>query len=174
VFRDVVEELARVLAALGVRWVLIGAVAANVYRRETRLTGDVDLLLADAGTDIAALEHEFRLRGWQVRRATPDGDILRMRHPTLGAVDLQTAGTDYQRQAIDRSRRELLESGLAVYVLSVEDVIIHKLIAGRPRDIGDLQSILEVDRPLDEAYLDRWTRFWEVRETWAALRRSRA
>jgi hypothetical protein len=135
------------------------------------LTGDVDLLLADVGTDISALEVEFRRRGWQVRRATPDGDVLRMRHPTLGAVDLQTAGTDYQREAIARAHPELLEGGFEARVLSVEDVIIHKLIAGRPRDTGDLQSILEVDRTLDEEYIDRWTRIWDVSERWTALRR---
>jgi hypothetical protein len=37
------------LGGLGIRWVLIGALAANRYRASPCLTGDVDLLLADAG-----------------------------------------------------------------------------------------------------------------------------
>jgi hypothetical protein len=46
--RDALEALARVVEGLGIRWVLIGALAANRYRITTRLTQDVDLLLADA------------------------------------------------------------------------------------------------------------------------------
>lgn len=84
-FLDAIVELARTLTELGVRWVLIGAVAANVYRRQTRLTGDVDLLLADAGTDVERVEAAFRERGWTVRRATPGGDVLRMRHADYGS-----------------------------------------------------------------------------------------
>jgi predicted nucleotidyltransferase len=173
-FLDAVEALARVLAALGIRWVVIGAVAANVYRRQTRLTGDVDLLLADAGTDVGNVETAFRASGWTVRRATPDGDVLRMKHPAFGDVDLQLAGTDYQREAIQRSHVEQLSPGIQAAVLSVEDVIIHKLIAGRSRDIDDIESILESAVRIDETYLAHWAVIWEVTERWAALRSRRA
>jgi predicted nucleotidyltransferase len=172
-FADVVSELSRALRELGVRWVLIGAVAANLYRRQTRLTADVDLLLADVGTDVDRLESAFRDRGWRVRRATPVGDVLRMQHAIYGSVDLQIAGTDYQREAIRRARIEALPGGIEVAVLRVEDVLIHKLIAGRNRDLDDIESILESGVALDEAYLDRWIEIWEVRERWSALRAQR-
>lgn len=169
-FLDAIVELARTLTELRVRWVLIGAVAANLYRRQTRLTGDVDLLLADEGTEIKRVESAFRARGWAVRRATPDGDVLRMKHADYGDVDLQIAGTEYQREAIRRSRTEPLSGELRAAVLTVEDVIIHKLIAGRSRDVADIESILESGIALDETYLARWVAIWEVGERWAALR----
>jgi predicted nucleotidyltransferase len=172
-FRDAILELARILTELGVRWVLIGAVAANVYRRQTRLTGDVDLLLADEGTEVGRVESAFRSSGWTVRRATPDGDVLRMKHADYGNVDLQIAGTDYQREAIRRSRVERLSDELQAAVLSVEDVIIHKLIAGRSRDMDDIESILEAGAPLDERYLAHWSEIWEVAGRWDALRSQR-
>lgn len=169
-FSDAIVELARVLTELGVRWVLIGAVAANRYRRQTRLTGDVDLLLADEGTDVERVESAFQSRGWTVRRSTPDGDVLRMKHADFGNVDLQIAGTDYQREAIRRSRTEPLAGGLRAAVLTVEDVIVHKLIAGRSRDVADIESILESGVELDEEYLAHWVATWEVGELWAAVR----
>jgi predicted nucleotidyltransferase len=172
-FLDAIVELARTLTELGVRWVVIGAVAANLYRRQTRLTGDVDLLLADAGTDVDRVESSFRARGWTVRRATPGGDVMRMKHADYGNVDLQIAGTEYQREAIRRSRMEPLSGELQAAVLTVEDVIIHKLIAGRNRDVADIESILESGIELDEGYLAHWIAIWEVGERWAVLRSQR-
>ncbi len=38
----------------------------------------------------------------------------------------------------------------------VEDLVIHKLVAGQPRDLEDIRSILARKPNLDEAYLKRW------------------
>jgi hypothetical protein len=51
----------------------------------------------------------------------------------------------------------------------IEDVIVYKLMAGRARDIADIQSIVEAVS-VHEEYLERWARVWEVDERWAALR----
>lgn len=37
-----------------------------------------------------------------------------------------------------------------------EDLIIHKLVAGRPRDIEDVRSILLKNPGYDRAYVQRW------------------
>jgi hypothetical protein len=39
---------------------------------------------------------------------------------------------------------------------SLEDVVIHKLVAGRPRDIEDIRSMLLKNPGYDRAYIDRW------------------
>ena len=100
--RSALEAVGRILDRLGIRWVLAGALAANRYRVTTRMTQDVDLLLANHGPGLAALEHELRSAGFELRRASPKGEILRLRHPDLGAVDLIAAGTEYERQALAR------------------------------------------------------------------------
>jgi len=150
--------------------VLIGALAANRYRGSPRLTQDVDLLLADAGAGLEALEEAARAAGWQVRRADPEGELLRLRHPEHGIADLLIAGTDYQQEAIRRAREEPLGNGERVPVLTAEDVILHKLIAGRTQDRADIEAILATGLSLDETYIERWARFWEVAEAWRALR----
>ncbi len=168
--RDAVRDLGEILGALSIDWVLFGAVAANRYRREVRLTSDVDLLLADHGGDLAALERALARAGWTTRRATPDGSVLRLRHPRFGAADLVLAETEYQRVALGRARAEPDTDGALVRYLAPEDVILHKLIAGRPRDLDDIENILDAGPELDEAYLAGWAEAWEVRELWNRLR----
>ncbi len=169
--RDVVAALAALLGAHRVGWVVMGAVAANRYRREVRLTGDLDLLLASHGSDgLGALEAAFENAGWSVRRGSPDGAILRLRHATLGAVDLVLAETEYQRAAIERAVSDLSGRGVPLRVLRIEDVLVHKLIAGRSRDIADIEDILARRPELDEAYVERWVAYWEVGELWQQLR----
>ena len=169
--RGVVAAVAALLGAHGVRWVVMGAVAANRYRREVRLTGDLDLLVASHGSDgLDALEAAFENAGWSVRRGSADGAILRLRHATLGAVDLVLAETEYQRTAIERAVSEVSGGGVPLRVLRIEDVLIHKLIARRPRDIADIEDILARRPELDEAYVEHWVEYWDVGELWQQLR----
>lgn len=163
------SALASVLDVLGVRWVLIGALAANRYRAEPRLTLDADLLLADFGPGIEALEAALDGAGWTVLRVDPEGELIRLRHPQWGVADLLVAGTDYQHEALGRARLERLDDGHQVPVLTIEDVILHKLIASRFQDLADIESILASDPKLDEAYIQRWADFWEVSATWRQL-----
>lgn len=168
--RDAVSALGEVLATLGIRWALMGALAANRYRATTRTTQDADLLLLDAGPGVEALERALRDAGWVVRRATPDGVILRARHATYGLADLITAGTELEREAIARSRAEEVSRGAPVRVLSVEDVILFKLIAGRAQDVADVEAILAANPELDLPYLESRARAWDVLDAWLALR----
>lgn len=168
--RSALEALGRILDRLGIGWVLAGALAANRYRVTTRLTQDVDLLLSGHGPGLAALEGELRSAGFELRRASPGGELLRLRHAELGAADLITAGTEYERQAISRARCESLPSGIEVRVLAPEDVIVLKLVAGRAQDVADIEAILAAKVPLDEPYLESWAERWEVLDLWRRLR----
>ncbi|MEN9505862.1 MAG: hypothetical protein RI958_1788 [Actinomycetota bacterium] len=67
------------------------------------------------------------------------------------------AETDYQRAAMERA-----QDG----VLTVEDVIVHKLIAGRPRDMDDIRSILSTGIRFDEHAVVENARQWEVVDRW--------
>lgn len=150
-------DAAELLRSLGIRFAKAGALAAEEYRSRRRLTTDADLLVASAQGIVEAME----ARGYQVRAMTQPGE----RDPYLvlvrglgDAIDFIVAETDYQREALDRAVDE---------VLTVEDVIVHKLLAWRPKDRDDIASILEVGHELDEAYIERWAEAWEVTDRWA-------
>ena len=168
--RNALSELARILDALAIRWALIGALAANRYRASPRLTQDVDLLLANGGPN-GALVTALAAGGWTVRSATAEGDLLRLRHAQFGAADVLIAGTEYQQLALSRARPDTILGDQPVQVLTVEDVIIHKLIAARSQDVADIEAIMATRPPLDEHYIEHWAAFWELTELWARLRR---
>ena len=170
--RTALGEVGALLDGLSIRWALAGGLAANRYRRSPRHTDDVDLLLANTGPGLDMLESTLTDAGWSVQRADPRGELLRARHSELGPVDLLIAGTPYQQEALRRAvvDVETVPGAGEVPVLTVEDVIVHKLIAGRYRDLADIEEILESGTPLQADYIERWAQFWEVLDRWHGLR----
>jgi hypothetical protein len=76
------------------------------------------------------------------------------------SVDILLPVIEYQGEALARA---------VDHVLTVEDVIIHKLIAWRLRDRDDIRSIREAGVPLDRAYLETWIAEWDLGERWSAV-----
>ena len=64
----------------------------------------------------------------------------------------------YERQAIERAVMvELLD--VPIPFASAEDLILHKLFSGRPRDIEDIQGVVQVrGEVIDWAYIEKWAR----------------
>ena len=71
-------------------------------------------------------------------------------------VDLIFSTTQYETQAIQRAIRVEI-GGERVPFATAEDLIIHKLFAGRPRDLDDATSVVRRKGPeLDWEYMRRW------------------
>jgi len=142
------------LEELDAAWTLIGAYAVISHTGVPRPTTDVDFLvephpgivpgLVDAGFDVRVLEDQGEPHLIRARRSD-------------GQADLIIAGTPYQSLAIERA---------VDHVLTVEDVLVHKLIAWRPRDRNDVRSILATGLVFDEAYVEHWVREWGVEDRW--------
>lgn len=151
------DELRGVLADHGIDTVLIGAHAANRYRLEARLTVDVDLL---APTLVGAAQ-ALRDAGCTVREVAEDGQTyLVSARSGATVIDVLLAETEYQRLAISRAIGG---------VLTVEDVIVHKLIAGRARDLDDIRSILATGISFDRHYVEFHAQAWAVVDRWNEL-----
>lgn len=82
--------------------------------------------------------------------------VLPCLHEKTGIrVDFIFSFTPYETQAIQRANKiEILET--EVCFASPEDVIIHKIFAGRPRDREDARSILLRSDNLDISYIRSW------------------
>lgn len=144
-------------------WAVAGAHAANVYRRELRFTKDLDLLVSLGSRSMSDAAAALSQQGWTVRTMAPDGWLLRVSHPEFGYMDVIASETPYQDEALRRSRAVDLGKGASAHVLSVEDVMIHKLIANRAKDDADIEDILRTTPSLDWEYLDRWFDAWDLR-----------
>ncbi len=75
-------------------------------------------------------------------------------------IDFVFSVTPYERSAIDRAHEHLL-NGVAVKFASPDDIIVHKLVAGRPRDRDDVKSILLKLGSIDLEYVRHWLRQFE-------------
>jgi hypothetical protein len=136
------------------RRALAGAAAAMRYRASDRVTMDLDFLVEWSDDFVQALVEQ----GFSVRTAQDEGEVHLVRTRRTGcAVDFIVARTDYQHLAIERARN---------HVLTVEDVLVHKLIAWRPRDQDDVRSILSTGLGFDRDYVDRWAEEWAVEDRW--------
>jgi hypothetical protein len=149
----------RRLAELGCQPVVIGALAALEYRATPRLTTDVDFLVRS----LEGVAEAFAADGFDVQVMAEPGEapyIVYIRGKGV-KVDALLAETEYQRVAHSRASAGLL---------TVEDVLVHKLIAWRARDQDDIASILSTRPVLDRPYIDHWAGEWEVSDRWSESR----
>lgn len=92
-----------------------------------------------------------------------NSDVLQLLYEPPGVlvdlqIDLLLADTAYHREALTRRVSLTLESiQRTLYVLSCEDLILHKLIASRIIDRADAIALIRANHnQLDTEYLQRW------------------
>jgi hypothetical protein len=141
---------------------LIGGQAVLLHGRP-RLTEDIDITLGtgpDAWRIIRDICDELELRPLpkDLEAFVRDTFVLPARDPGTGIrVDFIFSTTPYERQAIRRATTVDLE-GASVPFASAEDLLLHKLFAGRPRDLEDAVGVVRrKGKELDWDYLERWT-----------------
>lgn len=152
---DSAASAAEILDRLGGRWAFVGAFAALRYRTTPRMTTDVDIL-AEA---VPGLAEAFAATGYEVSVLAEPHELpyLILVRGKGDQIDVLLPVVEYQRVALERA---------VDHFITVEDVIVHKLIAWRPRDRNDIASILEAGHAFDEEYIERWAAEWEVLDRW--------
>jgi predicted nucleotidyltransferase len=63
-------------------------------------------------------------------------------------LDMSLAAPPFEREIIERAR-ELTIRGAKLRIASPEDIVVMKAIALRPRDIADIEAIVELHPDLD-------------------------
>ncbi len=143
---DLLIDLADGLAELQVPWYVFGAQAALIWGRP-RLTTDVDVTVGAVPGGMPALLATLEPRGFTMRiDATPDfmrqTSVLPLMHASSGlATDLVLAGPGLEDDFLARAVRVDI-GGATVPVISAEDLIVTKILAGRPKDIDDIRGVL--------------------------------
>ena len=138
------------LDARGIGAALIGGLAVSL-RGQPRMTVDVDLvILADVEQalwlvrDLGDTPFEPLFPG--VEDVVARSFILPVRHRTTGVrVDLALGLSGFERQAIARATTVVVGSA-KVPVVTVEDLLVMKALAGRPQDEQDIRGLVELQR----------------------------
>lgn len=159
-FEKILADIGKALPARSIPYMVIGGQAVLLYG-EPRVTRDIDVTL---GVDVDCLEDLLRIAEELSLRVLPDEIktfvdrtmVLPCLDDASGIrVDFIFSFTPYEEQAIRRSNRIGIK-GVEVCFASPEDVILHKIFAGRPRDIEDARSILLRNPDLDISYMRDW------------------
>ena len=141
---DLLGALAPVLDRWG-RWYVFGAQAVAVYG-VPRLSADVDVTLALSPEAPEAFAAEMRQAGFSLRVNDP-AFVRRTRvmpfvhDRTAMPLDIVLAGSGLEDEFLSRAIRTDIGGGKVVPLIEVGDLIIAKVLAGRPKDIDDARGL---------------------------------
>jgi len=158
-----VDALARVATALNdadIPYMVINGQAV-IHYGEPRFTRDIDLTVGIAPDELPRvlpllLKTGFRPNVDDAQQFVDQTHVL----PLLDEAgrlraDVSFTDSSYEVQAIARGTDVPVKDVLVRFV-SVEDLLIHKLIAGRPIDLVDVKTVLLKNPDVDLADIRHW------------------
>lgn len=128
---------------------------------EPRLTRDIDITLGVDINGLGRLLNAIQELSLKPLPADIDGFVREtMVLPTLDEntgirVDFIFSYTPYETNAIKRANTVAI-LGQKLAFASPEDLVIHKIFAGRPRDLEDVRIILIKNPDIDNLYIRKW------------------
>jgi len=159
-FEELLIKIGTALDEKAIPYMIIGGQAVLLYG-EPRLTRDIDVTL---GVDVNALPELIEI--CKKLNLTPlPLDITKFVEQTMVfpvkddstsiRIDFIFSFTSYEKKAIKRAREISIKKTIVKFA-SPEDVIIHKIFAGRARDLDDVKSILLKNPSVDLPYIETW------------------
>ncbi|HBH86254.1 MAG TPA: hypothetical protein DDY17_01450 [Syntrophaceae bacterium] len=165
-FGRILSRLGACLDKNNLPYMIIGGQAVLLYG-EPRLTRDIDITLGVGADhlDILLLTIEqipLKPLPKDISTFVKQTMVLPSLDESTGIrVDFIFSFTPYESQAIKRAKKvKILEYD--VCFASVEDLIIHKVFAGRPRDIEDVRLVVLKNRNIDISYIERWLKEFDA------------
>jgi len=138
-------QVAKWLEEQGIRHFFLGGIALQ-YWGEPRLTRDVDVTVLVAPDDLDMFLHNA-IKAFKPR--IPDAIEFARRHRVLlletesgVPIDISLGIPGYEEEAWAHSKEVEFHPFGKLRLISAEDLIIHKCVAGRPRDVEDVEKVL--------------------------------
>ena len=159
-FERLLKKIAIQLKKGAIPYMVIGGQAVLLYG-EPRLTRDIDITLGMGVNGLDKIKKIIKAIGLKILvKKEKEFVEQNMVLPTLDKksgirVDFIFSFSPYERQAIERGKDIKLGRTLVKFA-SLEDVVIHKVIAGRARDLEDVRSILLKNPKYNLDYIKKW------------------
>jgi hypothetical protein len=146
---ELLSDLAPVLARWG-RWCVFGAQAVIVHG-VPRLSADVDVTLALVPSDPTRFAADMQEAGFSLRVTDPGfvnrTGVMPFVHEQTGMpLDIVLAGSGLEDAFLARAVTIDLGGTRAPFIAPA-DLIIAKVLAGRPKDIEDAAALYRLHRP---------------------------
>lgn len=146
---EAAAELQRFCSAQGYRFCFIGGLAVQRWG-EPRVTNDADLtLITGWGTEekfIEALLRHFRARREDAAEFARTRRILLLNAGNKVPLDVALAAIPFEERTIERASLWTIGPKIGLTTCSAEDLLIHKVFAGRGLDWLDVERILQRQR----------------------------
>ena len=159
-FQALLKKIAQKLSDKDIPYMVIGGQAVLLYG-EPRLTKDIDITLGLGIEGLGKIKEVFESLSFKVLVRNPVDFVKKtMVLPVLDEssgirVDFIFSFSKYEKQAIEKANEVNLDN-VIVRFAALEDLVIHKIIAKRARDIEDVRSILLKNPEYDMAYIKKW------------------
>jgi predicted nucleotidyltransferase len=158
---SLLKKIAQNLDKNNIPYMIIGGQAVLLYGTP-RLTRDIDITLGTDTDSFTMMDKICSQLGLKILPENPQNFAIETK--VLPAEDTESkiridfifSFTIYEKQAFKRTK-EVLMGGYPVKFASCEDVIIHKIIAGRAIDQEDVKNILIKNKnSIDTKYIKKW------------------
>lgn len=159
-FKDLIKRIAAELARRDIPYMIIGGQAVLHYG-EARLTKDIDITLGVGVDKLPLIKDVVKALGLRIETDKIDSFVketmvLPTSEPKNGIrVDLIFSFSPFERAAVARAKVVMYDK-TPVRFAGLEDLVIHKIIAGRARDIEDVNAILLKNPGYDKEHIRGW------------------
>jgi len=141
------------------KYTVIGGIASSVIGNP-RFTGDIDICLlinADEAEDflIKAGKTGFKVNKNEMLGRIKETGTFQIQDNRLH-VDFIIVSTEFEKKVIERSKKTKIYN-ITALLPTPEDLILLKIVPGRPIDINDIENIVIRHKgKLDIKYLNNW------------------
>lgn len=159
-FEQIICLISSELQRRNISYMLIGGQAVLLYG-EPRLTRDIDITIGvdvDRLDDVIAVTDalDLKILPQNIQDFVRKTMVLPAIHEETGIrVDFIFSFSPYERQAI-ACARSVRMGDQDICFAAPEDVVVHKMVAGRPRDMEDARGILLKNPGINKAYIRQW------------------
>jgi len=163
---EAIRDFIRLFDSRGVKYAILGGWGALIHD-VPRPTYDVDFTIGVSRSDLPSLFDAAEELGYTVPAAYRAGWI-----DSVGGIpfvkfgvaiadrcvdiDVFLAESTYLQTVLTRRQREVVEDDEEAWIVTAEDLIILKVLSGRPRDAIDVQDVLFIQGDLDRDYMRHW------------------
>ncbi|MCK4241112.1 MAG: nucleotidyltransferase [Candidatus Atribacteria bacterium] len=162
-FQKLLKKIANELNAHNIPYMVIGGQAVLLYG-EPRLTKDIDITLGVGVSklnEINSIVEKLNLKTLVDENFVQDTMVLLAIDEKTGIrVDFIFSFSPYEKLAIKRAPGIKFGDTIVKFA-SLEDLVIHKIIAGRAIDIEDIRSIILKNPDYDTKYIKRWLQYFD-------------
>lgn len=159
-YKKLLIKLAKELDNRDISYMISGGQAVLFYG-EPRLTRDIDITTGLKPFEFKKIIDITENLNLKILVDNPSKFIKKtmvlpaMEEDSDIKVDFIFSFSEYEKNALERTNKVEINN-YKIKLASLEDIVIHKVISGRPRDIEDINSMLLKNPDYNRNYIESW------------------